>query len=206
MKVFRPEVKQCFNWYCVSNVTCKGEHANRCVGKFPIPEPSCHLSFSAKSQARNEWFPCPSLLSLTNYHLCFWASSEQLPFLYLPRLFPQWITPSYSKRTNEWVTPGSQYRKEPSSHYLCLFSLSVSLSLSFAWSKLCIWQLTHSTELPLQLHWRLQQWSTTSLCLINMLMVRRRVCSYTQNQWLCADVVPARFPEGSISTRMPQNT
>lgn len=57
--------------------------------EFPVPEPSCHLSFSAKSQERNESFPCSSLLSLTICYLCFRASSEQLPVLYLSPLCTQ---------------------------------------------------------------------------------------------------------------------
>lgn len=105
---FRSEVKLCLNWYYVFTAAWEGAgvSVNRCEAEFPIPEPSCHLSFSAKSQELNEWFPC-SCLFFSGYLPSLLLGSSTF-LLHSLIQFPHLHLTSCSKQTNEWVTPGSR--------------------------------------------------------------------------------------------------
>lgn len=101
---------------------------------------------------------------------------------HLPPLFTHWIPPvhltSCSEQTNEWLSPGSQERREHSSHYLCSFHFH-SLSL------VCLEYVSYLTAYTL--HWAptaTEEWSAPSLCLINMLMVRGSVCACVRTHWI----------------------
>lgn len=78
------------------------------------------------------------------------------------------------KQTNEWVTPGRQMRGY-SSHYLFVPFTFTFLSTVLSGVRY-LTAYAHSAEFTLL---RVQQKSAMSLCLINMLMVRGRVCVHT---------------------------
>ena len=124
---FRPEVKLCLNWYCVFTAAWEwaGVSVNRCEAEFPIPEPSCHLSFSAKSQELNEWFPCSlPFFSLAIFHLCFWAPplTHSIPPLALDFLL----------KADKWMShPWESVKEGALLHYLSSFHFQSLLCLEY---------------------------------------------------------------------------
>lgn len=135
-----------------------------------MPEPSCHLSFSAKSQELNEWLPCSSLF-FSGYLPSLLLGSR---LLHRPPLFTQWI-PSFAHdfllKADKWVSHPWESVEEGGTPPIIFSPFTLSLSL------LCLeyaWYLD-SLHTLLSCHWRVQQWSATGLSLINMLMVRESV-------------------------------
>lgn len=126
---------------------------NRCKVEFPTREPSCHLSFSAKSQEPSEWSLCSCFLF--RWLTSFSASSARASSTFSSSFHSVHSHSCSSKQINEWVTPGIRVEEE------ALLSLPSFLPLSL------------SPELGLR---KVSDGLRTSpSCLINMLIGRRSV-------------------------------